>query len=182
MAGGGEGVGIQESADFGVIISALQIIEAGFGVVDIAAVAEGVQGGDGGGVGVAICQGGGKGIAPGVVGVGHQEVAGLVHDAGHIALQVDDVEIGLAAGEHAHGRAVGSVSEVHGGVVVLHVLQKPAVVHILIGIGAIGTLRSEAVGVVGLLYTIPVSAVKRERGERIATTSAHTGLAMTADI
>jgi len=36
LAGGDEGVGVEETADFGVIISALQVIKLGFSFVDIA--------------------------------------------------------------------------------------------------------------------------------------------------
>ena len=49
LAGGGIGICVEETADGGVVISALQVIEAGFGVVDIAAVAEGIQYANGGG-------------------------------------------------------------------------------------------------------------------------------------
>ena len=38
LAGGNEGVGVDEAAEFGVIISALEIIESRFVVVDIATV------------------------------------------------------------------------------------------------------------------------------------------------
>ena len=48
MTCGGESVGVEEAADFGIVVSALQVIEAGFGVVDIAAVAQGVMGTEGG--------------------------------------------------------------------------------------------------------------------------------------
>ena len=59
------GVGVYESADCGVIVSALEVIELGFVVIDVAAVAQGVMGAEGSCVGA----GGGKGSAPGVVGV-----------------------------------------------------------------------------------------------------------------
>ena len=36
MAGGGEGVGIEESADFGIIITAGYIIETRLGIVELA--------------------------------------------------------------------------------------------------------------------------------------------------
>ena len=37
MAGGNEGIGVDKSADCGVVITALQVIEAGIGVVLVAA-------------------------------------------------------------------------------------------------------------------------------------------------
>jgi len=36
LVGGDEGIGVEETADFGVIISALQVIKLGFSFVDIA--------------------------------------------------------------------------------------------------------------------------------------------------
>ena len=42
LAGGGVGVGVEEAAGGRVVISALQIIEPGIGVVVVAAVAQGV--------------------------------------------------------------------------------------------------------------------------------------------
>ena len=51
LAGGDEGVCADEAAHFRVVVSALQVVKAGFGVVDIAAVAEGVVGAEGGGQG-----------------------------------------------------------------------------------------------------------------------------------
>ena len=51
LAGGGEGIGIEEAGEGGVIVARLEVIEAGFGVVDIASIAEGVVGAEGGGQG-----------------------------------------------------------------------------------------------------------------------------------
>ena len=42
LAGGNEAVGVDESPDGRVIVAALEVIEAGFGVIDIASVAQGV--------------------------------------------------------------------------------------------------------------------------------------------
>ena len=60
----------------GVIISALEVIEVRFGVVDVAAVAEGVIGTHGGGLGA----GGAENVAPGIVGVGDNEACGFPGD------------------------------------------------------------------------------------------------------
>ena len=51
LAGGDEGVCADEAAHLGVVVAGLEVIEAGFGVVDIATVAEGVQLAEGGGQG-----------------------------------------------------------------------------------------------------------------------------------
>ena len=47
MAGGGEGVGVEEAGRGGVIVAGLEIIELCLGVVDIAPVGEGVEGAKG---------------------------------------------------------------------------------------------------------------------------------------
>jgi len=44
LAGGGIGVGVEETAGFGAVVAGLQIVEAGEGVEDVTAVAEGVEG------------------------------------------------------------------------------------------------------------------------------------------
>ena len=47
LAGGSEGIAVQESPDDGVIISALQVIETGFGIAVVTSVAQGGEIGDG---------------------------------------------------------------------------------------------------------------------------------------
>ena len=47
LTSGGEGISVQKSPDDGVVISALQVIEAGFAVAVVAPVAQGVELGDG---------------------------------------------------------------------------------------------------------------------------------------
>ena len=92
LAGGGEGVRIQESAGVWVVVSALEVVQLRFGVVDIAPVAEGVVGAQGG------CQGAGdgEGLAPGVIGVGNHRASRSVQDGRHIPLQVGGVVVGGA--------------------------------------------------------------------------------------
>ena len=51
LAGGSDGVGINESANRRVVISGMKVIEPGFGIVVIAAVAEGVDGSQAAGLG-----------------------------------------------------------------------------------------------------------------------------------
>ena len=43
LTGGGEGVGVEEAAGFGVVVAVLQIIQAGLNVEDVAAVAQRVN-------------------------------------------------------------------------------------------------------------------------------------------
>ena len=66
MASNSIGIGVDEAADSGIIISALEVVESCLGVVDIATVAEGVQGAEGCGQSA----GCGDRITPGVVGIG----------------------------------------------------------------------------------------------------------------
>jgi len=42
LTGGDEGIGVEESAPDGVVISALQIIQPGFGIIDITTIPQGV--------------------------------------------------------------------------------------------------------------------------------------------
>ena len=87
MAGGDEDIGVDESTCAGVIVAGLEVIEGGFGVVDIAAVAQGVGFAEG-------CRHGARGCAdeaPGIVGVLHDNGAAAVHDGYDIALD-DNVE------------------------------------------------------------------------------------------
>ena len=90
-----------------VIIPALQIVQPGFCVVDIAAVAERVGCAEGG----VQRAGGGQRVAPCVVGVGHDAGAAGADEAGHVALCVLDVEILRAVAVHGQraGRIVGKV-------------------------------------------------------------------------
>ena len=63
---------IDKSAVLGVIISALEVVQPSFVVVDVATIAEGVEGAEGGGE----VAGGGEGVAPGVVGEAVSSAAG----------------------------------------------------------------------------------------------------------
>ena len=84
-----------------VIISALQVIQPRFRVVDIPAVAQGV----GRAKRRCHCTGGAQQIAPCVVGVGHDARAAGGDEAGHVALRVLDVEILRAVA--VHGQRAG---------------------------------------------------------------------------
>ena len=75
------------------------IIDPGFGIIDIPAVAEGVQ--------FAQCvrhgAGGGQRIAPCVVGVRHHLCAAAVDQPGHVALRVLQIEVFRAIVGDGHG-------------------------------------------------------------------------------
>ena len=67
MPSGSIDIRIDEPAEFGVIIAALEVVIAGLGVVYIATVAEGIGFAKGGGSGA----GNGERVAPSIVGVGY---------------------------------------------------------------------------------------------------------------
>jgi len=92
---GNEGIRIDKSASSGIIISGLEVVEAGFGVVDIAPVAEGVMGTEGGGH----AAGNTQDLAPGVVGVPDNHSAGGIEKRNHIALGIGHIIVGRAVVE-----------------------------------------------------------------------------------
>ena len=51
LAGGDEGIGIEEAGEGGVVVAGLEVVKPRFLVVDIASIAEGVMGAEGGGQG-----------------------------------------------------------------------------------------------------------------------------------
>ena len=90
---------VDKAADSGVIIPALEIVQACFSVVEVPAVAEGVE--------IAQCvghgAGGGQRIAPCVIGVRHHLRAAAVDQLGHVALRVLQVEVLRAIIGDGHG-------------------------------------------------------------------------------
>ena len=89
LAGGDIAVGIEESTPLRVIISALEIIQPGFVIVVIAAVAKRIQLADG--VGLAAFNG--QYLAPGIIGVDHHQHAAAVEQRDHITLQIQNIEV-----------------------------------------------------------------------------------------
>ena len=124
----------------------VHIVQLRFGVVDIAPVAEGVVGSQGG------CQGAGdgEGFAPGVIGIGNHRASRSVQDGRHIPLQVGGVVVGGAVVGHGHGNAIGVVGEVQGVAAYGHLAELAAVVDIAIGNRAVGTADSHTVLVIGV--------------------------------
>ena len=101
------GISIYESANLGVIIAGLQVIEASFAIVIVATIAQGVD----------TCQGAGCGedFAVGIVGVGCNRVSSGVNQVEHIALGVGDVVIlGAVVGqaERVAGCIVGKIKDI----------------------------------------------------------------------
>ena len=96
LASGSQTIRIDESSQSGVVVAALQIVEAGFHVEVVAAIAQGVELGDMRiGNGVALAVGGAQRLAPGIVGIlgdGVQIIdpalACVLHELDNITLQI----------------------------------------------------------------------------------------------
>ena len=135
----------------------MQVIEPRLGVVDIAAVAQGVMDAEGG----SQVAGGGKGVAPGIVGVADHSCAAAVEDGGYIALQVGGI---VVRDRPAGGR-------------IRERCQRAAVI-VLVGYGIsvfVGLLGHAALIVIGVLYLIPISIVKGGKVVRQLHMSTHFG-------
>ena len=132
-----------------VIVSALQILQPRFRVVDVSAVAQWVLFAEGCGQRA----GGGQQIAPCVVGVIHDARAAGIDKAGHVALRVLDVEVLRAVAVHGQraGRIVGEVQlvatprQLHQLVAQIMVIVRRAVDGfrdaLAVGIVAVGDIR-----------------------------------------
>ena len=111
LAGGYQCIRIKESAHLWVVVSGLQIIQAGIFVIDIAAVAQGV--------GVHPCAVGHVlDIAPCVVGVDAVGFSACVHQPNHIALLIQNVEYHPVVIPHGTGLAVLVIVEGHNDVAI----------------------------------------------------------------
>lgn len=119
----------------------------GFGVVDIAAVAQGVLCTEG----TCHAAGDAEDVAPGVVGVLYHRFAQVVQNGSYIALDVGDVVVIGSVPADGNGGAAGIVDEVHLDAAALHVAQLIAVVRILVSSASVGALGSQSVGVVGVV-------------------------------
>ncbi len=102
----GVAIRIDESTDCGVIIAGLEVIEAAFGIIVVATVAERVFLGQG--------AGGCEELAVGVIGIGSDGVSGRIHHAHDIALQVGHIIIGGAIDLHGVGFSGIVVEEIMG--------------------------------------------------------------------
>ena len=102
----GGGIRIDKPSPGGVIIPAVQVVQARLGVIDVPAIAQGVCSAEGGGHSAV----GGHGRTPGVIDVGHHLGAAGVHKTGNVALGVLQIEILDAIMRHGR-RASGVVGK-----------------------------------------------------------------------
>ena len=151
-------VGVDEPADGRVIIAALEVVEAGLGVVIIAAVAQGVDVGDAGGISedfrtaVVHCA-----VAPCIIVVERDHSARRIKDGRHVTLCVDKVIVQLRRRpvliDHREGLAAVVIDELKS------VVIAPSLPHDLagerrVGIGRITDLLAAAdtSHVIGVLH------------------------------
>ena len=104
-----QSIGTNKPAHPGIIVPGLEVIEAGFLVIDIAPIAEGVLPAEG----VGQRTGAGEGIAPGVIGVFDHDLAGIVGDGDNVALGIVKIEVLGAVEANGHGLAVGIAADAH---------------------------------------------------------------------
>jgi len=131
-------------------------------VVDIAAVAEGVEGAEGGCHGA----GGGNGVAPGVIAVVNDRRSAAVQNGNHITLQVGDIVVGSAVIGNGHRHTYGIIGKVQRVITHGHLTQATAVVDVAIGRASVCPLGAHTVGIIGIIpsgratgHTCQLSAV-----------------------
>ena len=109
MACGGIAIRTNKPANPRIIVPGLEVVESSLLVVNIAPIAEGVLLAEGVGQGA----GAGEGIAPGVIGVFDDDLAGIVGDGDDVALGIVEVEVLGAVEANGHGLAVGVAADAH---------------------------------------------------------------------
>ena len=110
----------------------------GFLVVDVATVAQGVVGTEGG----CHASGGGNGVTPGIVGVLDNRRAGAVQNGDHVTLQVRHVVICSAVVYDLQRCAGGVITEVQFVAAQRHVGQLVPIVNVGISVCAVRPLGS----------------------------------------
>ena len=108
LSSGSVGIRIDEPTNRGVIVSALEVIESGFGIVVVSSVSQRVVRAEGGFQGA----GGIENFAVGVIGVTYYRRATGVNQVENIALEVGDVVVGRAVVIQGVWRAVVVIEEV----------------------------------------------------------------------
>ena len=140
LSGARVAIRIDKPPQCGVIVSGLQVIETGFGIVVIATVADGVQ----------VCElaGLGENCAVGVVSIAGHGLAGGIDQMHHVALQVQDIVVG-SGGSRAAGLR-GQVQHIRPVVQVIEEVQR--IICAILGIalpqqqaGGVGVVMPDAV-------------------------------------
>ena len=145
MTCGDEGVGVDEAADGGVVIAALEIIQPGIVVINIAAIAQRIQESDDPTGTRSVDD-----VAPSIVAIVTDHGTGRVPDLNHIALQIGDVIVGRAVQRHRGGIATAIIGKGQHIAPHRHLHQLGAVVQIRIGGSAVTPAGAHPVGIVGI--------------------------------
>ena len=144
MTGGGVDIRIDKSAPGGVIISALEIIEAGFLIVNVTTVAQGVNFTQ---VDIRVIIGGNQ-PSPNVVDIADHRSAGTVYDGDYIALQVGNVVVrGIIVADH-QGPSIRAVAETHHYTAPGHLGQLGTVVQVGVGDTTVCPACPHAIGII----------------------------------
>ena len=132
---------INEPTNGGIIVSALEVIEASLGVVDISTIAQRVD----------ICQRArcGNDFPVGVIVVACDNVLAGVHNAHHVALEIGDVIVHRAVVLHGVGCTIGIIEEVNGIGSPGHAHQLAAGVVVVVGSAVHGLAGSQSAGIIG---------------------------------
>ncbi len=122
----------------------MQVVQAGFGIVDIATVAQGVI------LRLDGVAGGAQEIAPGIVGVADHPLAAAVDKPYHISLQICQIVQRCGAVGHGLGAACGIIGKVEGYAVSAHHGQLTTGIGIQVGGSAVTDAAAHSIGIVGI--------------------------------
>ena len=141
-------VRIEESADAGIIISGLEVIEFGLLVVYVATVAQGVDHAEG----ISKHSGGAQNVAIRVIFVAHNNCARSVHDGHYVTLEIGDVIVGSTVVLQRIGLSAGGVEEVEGIASISLPEEFTAGVHVGMLHAVDGFTCTDTVGIIGVAY------------------------------
>ena len=123
----------------------MEVIEAGFGIINISTVTQRVENTESR-CHVFRCR---HDPAPGIVGVGNDRRTGGVQDRDHITLKVGDIVVIRAVVNHGQRRAGGVVGKVQGIAAHGHLAELTTVVDVVVGCRAVGSGGAHTIGIVG---------------------------------
>ena len=101
-------VRIDESTDGGVVVTALQVVEPGIGIIKVATVANGVDVTNA----ISIGNGDGEDVAPGIVLILAEGCAQVANDPDHVTLLIQNIVIPGTVIHTGIGQAAGIIDDV----------------------------------------------------------------------
>ena len=135
-------VRIDEAADQGIVIAGLEVIETGFGIVIVAAIAQGIDCGHG--------AGGGIYLTIGVIGIRGHPGSGRIDKVHDITLEIGDVVIGCSVIGQGEGAAAGVVGKIPGIRTVCLLQQPTAGIHIAVCFRSNSLAGTDTIQVIGI--------------------------------